>query len=313
MENGTFPSHFYLTVFKDMGYLKYFFFILTFAVYFAIIFFNIIIVMIISMERVLHEPMYIFICCLSINSLYGTLAFFPRLMIDLLSDIHTISRPACFTQIFIIYTYASCEFTILTMMAYDRYAAICVPLQYNSIMTSKMITAMMGIAWIYPMFCLSLVIYFSIRLPLCGNEIERVFCANWSVVRLSCVGTELNNIVGFFITTTTVFLPLAFVLFSYIKILTVCQKSSKEFRKKAFQTCLPHLVTFINYSITMFCEITMTRFEGQKGLHVIAIILSLEFLIIPPILNPLIYGLNLPEIRKRILLLFKKKKIDLAP
>ncbi|XP_036393550.1 putative gustatory receptor clone PTE03 [Megalops cyprinoides] len=307
MENGTFPPYFYLTVFKDQGDLKYIFFILTFAVYFAIIFFNVIIVLIIFIEVVLHEPMYIFICCLSINSLYGTLGFFPRLMIDLLSDTHTISHPACFTQIFIIYTYASCEFTILTMMAYDRYAAICVPLQYNSIMTSKMIIALMGIAWIYPMFCLSVLIYLANQLPLCGNEIARAYCANWSVVRLSCVGTQLNNIVGLFMTSTTVFLPLAFVLYSYIKILTVCQKSSKEFRKKAFQTCLPHLVTFINYSITMFCEITMSRFENEKRFHVIAMILSLEFLIIPPILNPLIYGLNLPEIRKRILHLLKTK------
>ncbi|XP_036393551.1 putative gustatory receptor clone PTE03 [Megalops cyprinoides] len=313
MENGTFPPYFYLTVFKDQGDLKYIFFILTFAVYFAIIFFNAIIVLIIFIEVVLHEPMYIFICCLSINSLYGTLGFFPRLMIDLLSDTHIISRPACFTQIFIIYTYAASEFTILTMMAYDRYAAICVPLQYNSIMTSKMITALMGIAWVYPLFSVSVVSYFSIQLPLCGNEIARVYCNNWSIVKLSCVGTKLNNIVGLFMTSTVVFLPFAFVLYSYIKILTVCQRSSKEFRKKALQTCLPHLVTFINYSIALFSEITMSRFENEKHFHVIAILFSFEFLIIPPILNPLIYGLNLPEIRKRILLLFKNKKIKFAP
>ncbi|XP_064159082.1 odorant receptor 127-1 [Anguilla rostrata] len=312
MENGTFSSHFHLSVFQDYGHLKYVFFVLTITLYFVIILFNVIIVVVTIRNRTLHQPMYIFISCLSINSLFGTLGFYPRLFFDLLSVIHTISHPACLIQIFVIYTYAMCEFTILTVMAYDRHIAICDPLKYNSIMTLKVTGTLVGIATIYPIICMCVVVSLTGRLPMCGNKIARVYCANWSVVRLSCIATTLNNIVGFFITVTTVFIPLGFVLYSYIKILAVCYKSSKEFRKKALQTCLPHIVTFVNYSITMFCEIIISRFELGNELQILAILLSLEFLIIPPVLNPLIYGLNLPDIRKRITNLFQKKVITLT-
>ncbi|XP_061072403.1 olfactory receptor 10R2-like [Conger conger] len=312
MENGTFPSNFYLSVFRDYGSLKYAFFALTATLYFVIIFFNVIIIVVVIRNRALHQPMYIFISCLSVNSLYGTLGFYPRLFIDLLSAFHTISRPACFIQIIVIYTYAMCEFTILTVMAYDRHVAICEPLKYSSIMTLKATGTLVAIATIYPMICMGMLTVLSSRLPMCSNEIPRVYCANWAVVKLSCIATTIHNILGFFITVTTVFLPLVFVLYSYMNILAVCYKSSKEFRKKALQTCLPHIVTFVNYSITMFCEIIISRFELENELQILAIILSLEFLIIPPVLNPLIYGLNLPDIRKRIINLFQKKDILLA-
>ncbi|XP_061072399.1 olfactory receptor 10R2-like [Conger conger] len=312
MENGTFSSHLYLSVFQDYLYLNYIFFVLTATLYFVIMFFNVIIIVVIIRNRALHQPMYIFISCLSVNSLFGTLGFYPRFFIDLLSVFHTISHPACLIQIFVIYTYAMCEFTILTVMAYDRHVAICEPLKYSSIMTLKATGTLVAIATIYPIICMCVIVSITARLPLCGNEIARVYCANWSVVRLSCIVTTVNNIVGFFVTVTTVFIPLGFVLYSYINILAVCYKSSKEFRKKALQTCLPHIVTFVNYSITMFCEIMISRFELGNDLQILAIILSLEFLIIPPVLNPLIYGLNLPDIRKRIIHLFQKKDTILA-
>ncbi|MBN3297285.1 O10J5 protein, partial [Amia calva] len=288
-----------------MGHSKYVYFFLALVCYLLMIFLNVILVLVIFLERSLHEPMYIFLCNLSVNSLYGTAGFFPRLLADLLSDTHTISRAGCFTQIFIIYTYSIWEFTILTVMAYDRYVAICKPLQYNSIMTPRKISILIALSWFHPAFCMTVVIVFSSKLPLCGNQIERVFCSNWSVVRLSCIPTTSNNILGFCVTGTTVFLPLGFILFSYISILTVCYKSSKEFKKKALQTCLPHLITLINYSIAIFSDITLSRFEDI--LKVVSMILSLEFLVIPPLLNPLIYGMTLPEIRKGIINIRRKK------
>ncbi|XP_066555214.1 olfactory receptor 6Y1-like [Amia ocellicauda] len=307
MENESSTNTFLLNVFGDMGNSKYVYFFLTLVGYLLIIFFNVILVLIIFLERSLHEPMYIFLCNLSVNSLYGTAAVFPRLLADLLSDTHTISRAGCFTQIFVIYTYGVSEFTILTVMAYDRYVAICKPLKYNSIMTPSKIVILMAVAWFYPAFCITLVIIFSSRLPLCGNQIERVYCSNWSVVKLSCIPTTSNNTVGFFLAVISAFLPLCFILYSYMSILVVCYKSSKNFRKKALQTCLPHIITCINYSIATFSDITLSRFESEHILKVVSIILSLEFLVIPPLLNPLIYGMNLPEIRKRLINIRRKK------
>ncbi|XP_067222173.1 olfactory receptor 51E1-like [Chanodichthys erythropterus] len=304
MENGTMPSYFYFTLFKEFVHMKYLILILILAVYLAIILFNAIIFFVVFKERSLHEPMYILISCLSVNDLYGSAGFFPRIMVDLLSDTNTISRPACYVQIFTIYSYAISEYTILTLMAYDRYVAICNPLKYHKIMSLKVTALYMAIASLHAAFSMGLIILFSARLPLCGTDIARLYCSNWSVVRLSCgTSTLSNNIIGFFVSATTVFLPAFFILYTYVRILVICQKSSKEFRGKALQTCLPHIISFLNYSIASFCDIALSRYDSDKY-KIVAIIFSVEFLVIPPVLNPLIYGLNLPEIRKNILCLF---------
>ncbi|XP_072547861.1 olfactory receptor 10J4-like [Salminus brasiliensis] len=303
MENQTIL---YFSMFENLGYLQYLFFILALILYCTILFFNVIIILVIFLEPSLHQPMYILISCLSVNSLYGTAGFFPRLLTDLLLYSHTISRPACHVQTFVIYTYASHEFTILMLMAYDRFVAISKPLQYHSIITNKVLTVMIAMSWIYPMFSIGVGIILTARLRLCGNNVKKLYCNNWSIAKLSCDSAIIDNIYGFVVLITTVLIPLTFIMYSYIKILIICQRSSKELRKKAYHTCLPHLVTFVNYSITIFCEMTFTRFEN---LHpAVAVILSLEFLIIPPLLNPLVYGLNFPDIQRKIRQLLKTPK-----
>ena len=152
--------------------------------------------------------------------------------------------------------------------------------------------------------------WYRFSVPNPSNELRKLYCSNWSVVQLSCVQTTLNNIVGIITTVVTVFLPLFFILYSYIQILVICQRNSSEFKRKALHTCLPHIVTFVNYSIAVFCEIIFSRYELPD---VVAVILSLEFLIIPPVLNPLVYGFNFPEIHRRILLLLTSTKISMTP
>ncbi|XP_047457322.1 olfactory receptor 10R2-like [Mugil cephalus] len=301
MENNTYPLYFNLTMFVNIGNYRYPTFVLCFFVYAFIISANLVIILVITREKSLHEPMYIFILCLSMNSLYGSAGFFFRFLRDLLSDTHLVSRPACFTQIYVIYTYASYELTILGIMAYDRYVAVCHPLHYCSKLTPRVISKLVALATIYPAFSVATCVYLASRLPLCGNEIPKVFCANWNVVKLSCVPTDLNNLIGMLVSTTTVFLPLVFVLYTYARILLICRKRSSEFRSKVVQSCLPHVVTFVNYSITVFCDVALSRINLEELNPFLAIILSLEFVVIPPILNPLVYGLKLPDIRKCIL------------
>ncbi|KAM4557768.1 olfactory receptor 4B13-like [Odontesthes bonariensis] len=301
MKNISNTSYFNLTMFVNIGNYCYPTFVVCFLVFAFIISANLVIIVVISREKGLHEPMYIFIMCLLLNSLYGSAGFFLRFLRDLLSDTHLISRPACFTQIYVIYSYASNELTILSIMAYDRYVAVCQPLHYHNKMSSRMVTQLLALAWIYPAFPVLTCVYLASRLPLCGNKIPKVFCANWPVVKLSCVPTVLNNLVGMFATIITVFLPLAFVLYTYVRILLVCRKHSSEFKRKVMQSCLPHIVTFVNYSIAGFCDVALSRINLEELNPFVAVILSLEFVVIPPILNPLVYGLKLPEIRKPIL------------
>ncbi|XP_026138934.1 putative gustatory receptor clone PTE03 [Carassius auratus] len=305
MENGT---YFYLMLFENIGYIRYAFFGSGFIIYCAIIFFNALIILAIVLERTLHQPMYILISCLAINSLFGTAAFFPRLLTDLLFDTHSVSRAACILQAIVIYSYASNENTILMLMAFDRYVAISKPLQYNNIMTPTMLSVLISIGWIYTMLCVGIAGILNARLTMCGNKLWKVYCHNWEIVKLSCANTIINNVFGFFILTTTVIMPLTFILYSYVKILIICRKTSIDFRRKAYQTCIPHIVILLNFSVALFCGITLSRVATLELPLVLSIILSLEFLIVPPILDPLVYGLNFPEIRKTIIWIVKACK-----
>uniref|UniRef100_A0A8C6Q0Z0 Odorant receptor, family E, subfamily 127, member 1 n=1 Tax=Nothobranchius furzeri TaxID=105023 RepID=A0A8C6Q0Z0_NOTFU len=293
MENITVPFYFNLTMFVNIRHYRLVAFTFCVLLYSFIVSANLLLILVITQHRALHQPMYMFIALLSLNSLYGSTGFFPRFLMDLLADVHLISYPACFTQIYIIYTYAVNELTILSVMAYDRHVAVCHPLHYYRKITPKTVVVLSTLAWIFPALVVSAVISLSAQLPLCGNEIQKVFCANWNVVKLSCVSTNVNNILGMFITITTVFLPFSYVLYTYLRIFVICWKRSAEFKGKVLQSCLPHLVSFLVYSITGFCDIALSRSRLEDLNLFAAVILSLEFVVIPPVLNPLTHKQNL--------------------
>ncbi|XP_018529688.1 olfactory receptor 142-like [Lates calcarifer] len=295
--NSLNPLYFQFTVFTDQGPLRYLSFCLCLVTYMIIICSNAIIILSVCVEKSLHQPMYIFICCLSVNSLYGSAAFFPRFLMDILSDTHFISRPFCFIQIYVIHTYKGHELTILTVMAYDRFVAICQPLHYHSKMSFRTVIQLLIFAVLYPVFIFSFFFSQSSHLPLCDNKLHRLFCTFLSVIQLSCVETTLNSITSQFIAVATIFIPLTFVLYTYLRILLVCRRSLSEFRGKALQTCLPHIVTFVNFCISIFCDVPLTFYRANEISTFVIVVLSLEFLIIPPLNNPLVYGLNLPQIR----------------
>ncbi|XP_026150827.1 olfactory receptor 10J5-like [Mastacembelus armatus] len=307
--NSLTPSYFQFTVFADYGPLRYLFFSLCLLIYMIIISANVVIILTVCLENSLHQPMYIFICCLSLNSLYGSAGFFPRFLMDLLSDTHFISRPFCFIQIFVIYTYASYEMSVLCIMAYDRFVAICQPLHYHSKMTFRTVLLFLIFAVLYPVCVFGCFFYLATNLPLCGNKLHRIFCTSVSVFQLSCVDTTAISRVGQVFAVISIFVPLSFVHYTYLCILLVCRRSSSDFRGKALQTCLPHIVTFGNYCISLFCEVSLSQYNVDVNPFV-SVALSLEFLIIPPINNPLVYGLNLPQIRKVIFRCCKRPNMN---
>ncbi|XP_067371940.1 olfactory receptor 51L1-like [Channa argus] len=298
--NSVTPSYFEFTLFSDYGSLRSLFFSLCLLIYMTIISANVVIILTVCLDKSLHQPMYIFICCLCLNSLYGSAGFFPRFLMDILSDTHFISRPLCFVQIYIIHTYKGHELNILCFMAYDRFVAICQPLHYHSKMTLRKVSYLLVFTVLYPVCVFSYFFYQSSTLYLCGYKLQRIFCTSWSIVQLSCVDTIIISITGQFIAVTMIFIPLFFVLYSYLRILIVCRKSLSEFRGKALQTCLPHIVTFVNFCISVFIEVSLSQYKIDEVNPLIVVVLSLEFLIIPPITNPLVYGLKLPQIRGAI-------------
>ncbi|XP_067306211.1 olfactory receptor 51I2-like [Pseudorasbora parva] len=305
MENGT---YLYFVLFENLGNIRYAFFSLGFILYCAITLFNVIIMLAIFLERTLHQPMYILISCLSVNSLFGTAGFFPRVLTDLLSDTHAISREACVLQTYVIFTYAANDITILMLMAFDRFVAICKPLQYHNIITPRFLTVLIVVNLSYPMIYLGISAILTSRLTLCGNNLFKVYCHSFEIVKLSCSNTAVNNIMGIFILITTLIIPLSLILFSYVKILIICRKSSSQVKGKAYQTCIPHIVILLNFSIAIISEVTLSRLVTLQLPIWLSVFLSLEFLVIPPILNPLVYALNLPDIRKTIIRLMNGSK-----
>ncbi|XP_051255463.1 olfactory receptor 11A1-like [Dicentrarchus labrax] len=297
MINSTQVSYFTFSAYFDTGHLKYLYFIIVMCLYIFIVFANVLPVVAICMNRSLHEPMYIFLCSLFVNGLYGSTGLFPFLLVQILSDVHTIAASFCFLQIFCVYTYGSVEFLNLAVMSYDRYLAICCPLQYNTRMTGNRVAVLIAVTWSVVFIVNFCTLPLIVPLQLCGNIINKVYCDNHSIVKLACYDTTANNIYGLFVSAFSVFGPLILILYTYIKILLVCFSGSQQTRQKAVSTCTPHLASLLNFSFGACFEILQSRFNMNSVPNVLRIFLSLYFLTCPPLFNPVMYGLNLPKIR----------------
>ncbi|XP_024913379.1 olfactory receptor 10A6-like [Cynoglossus semilaevis] len=295
--NSTPTSYFILSAYIDIGLLKYVVFVFLLCFYILSMFSNLLLIVVICMNRSLHEPMYLFLCSLFVNELYGATALFPLLLTQVLSDVHILPRPLCFLQLYCLHTYGSIEYVLLGVLSYDRYLAICCPLQYNSRMTASTISRLVAAAYSWGTITCIIMICLSSSLKLCGNVIQKVYCDNYSVVRLACSETNIINIYGLIITFFNILFPLVLILFSYIKILLICLSGCKQSRKKVYSTCMPHLVSLINYSFGVSFEIVQSRFNMTTMPITFRIFMSLYWLTIQLLLNPLMYGFYLSKIR----------------
>ncbi|KAM4590188.1 olfactory receptor 10J5-like [Fundulus diaphanus] len=290
-------SYFTLSAYFDIGLFKYLVFLFLMCVYIVIISSNVLLIVVICVNRSLHEPMYMFLCSLFVNELYGSTSLFPFLLVQILSDVHTVSVPLCFLQIFCLYMYVNVEFYNLGVMSYDRYLAICHPLHYNTQMSFNMVFRLTALLWGLSVIVIVLMITFNATSELCGNIIDRVFCANYYVVKLSCSSATASNIYGLVYTFSVLFSLAALILYTYVKILQVCFSGSKQTRQKAISTCTPHLVSLLNFSFGSFFAVLQSRFDMSRVPNVLRIILSIYFITCQPLLNPLLYGLKLNKIR----------------
>uniref|UniRef100_A0AAZ3SQY2 Olfactory receptor n=2 Tax=Oncorhynchus tshawytscha TaxID=74940 RepID=A0AAZ3SQY2_ONCTS len=297
MENSTQVKFFYLFGLQETFINKSVYFTLSLITYLLIITVNLTLIITIIQQKGLHEPMYIFLCSLCINGLYGTAGFYPKFLLDLQSDVQVISYGGCLTQACVIYTSVTCEMSTLTVMSYDRYVAICRPLLYHTIVTSLTVRKLLLLSWCYPLFISLIALSLTVRLPLCGSRIDKIFCDNPSILKHACLPITINQIWSRCLIVVHV-LQVLYIVFSYCQIVRTCVKSAKG-RIKFTQTCVPHLLTIVIF-------MTVTLFDNLQGWNNVNITLKMrnamavQFLIIPPVLNPLIYGLNLQQIRRAV-------------
>uniref|UniRef100_A0AAY5KV42 Olfactory receptor n=1 Tax=Esox lucius TaxID=8010 RepID=A0AAY5KV42_ESOLU len=290
---------------------RHIYLVFTLILYLFTIFLNLALVVTIFLKEMLRTPMYLFLCNLCFNGIIGASAFYPKILHDILFDSHVITYSGCMTQIFFIFLYVHCEFTNLTVMAYDRYVAICKPLHYHSIMTIRKVWRLILLTWFLSwMECIIGCVLLA-RLPLCGVDIDKLYCSNWAVVKLSCVDTSLNNLYGLILTFLN-FSQAIIILISYVNIVKASLRSQAGMRK-FMQTCLPHMITLANCSISVFFDSMYAHYGSNNSLLALRNIMAVEFLVLPPLVNPIIYGMNLNQIRKTVKTFFKRRVVALMP
>ncbi|XP_061595129.1 olfactory receptor 8G17-like [Cololabis saira] len=277
--------------------------------YLFIIIGNLGIIVLVFIDRGLHTPMYLLFCNLAFNDILGNSIMVPRLLISILghrSEI-LISYYECVIQAFISHMFATTAQTILMIMSFDRYMAICNPLRYTVIMTNKMLLKLTVSAWGVAFVLVGILLGLTIRLSRCRTLIANPCCDNASLFKLSCESVVINNIYGI---TFTVVLSVASVgstVLTYTMIIVVCLTSkSKSLNSKALKTCSTHLIVYIVMFTSGKVGIAFHRYPEYAEQRKLCLIL---FHVIPGTLNPVIYGLQSKEIRRFLFKFLPSKKV----
>ncbi|XP_040195496.1 olfactory receptor 51E1-like [Rana temporaria] len=252
-------------------------------------------------EKNLHEPMYIYICILVVNVIFGNSSFFPKLAIDLLTGSSTISLTGCLCQSFCIQLYAWVEMFTFTVMAYDRYLAVGHPLRYNSLMTNITIQKISLAMYVFNVMRVIVSVLLTLRLTFCGVNINNVFCEIMSLQSLACNDITINVIYGTTSTLSVVIACLLVILYCYIRTVVICLKLSAESSQKALHTLMTHVLAFSIYVVTFLFVNLRYRLNWGSVSKQVDVIIPLIGTSIATTVNPLIYGIRTKALREKIL------------
>ncbi|XP_029980188.1 olfactory receptor 6N2-like [Sphaeramia orbicularis] len=295
-------SYITLTGHVEVEKYRYVYFLIMLITYILIICCNSTIVCLIFLHKNLHEPMYMFIAALLWNSILFSTTIYPKLLIDFLSEIQVITYSACLFQFFLFYSLGASEFLLLAAMSYDRYASICKPLQYTTIMTQTTVTVVLVLSWLLPACLILVLVILSADMKLCEFTLKGIFCNN-SVYQLTCVNSKVRSIFGAVTFSNIVVFPILFIIFTYSKIFIISFQSGSEVRKKAAQTCLPHLLVLVSFTCLCIFDVSIARLESELP-KLARLIMTLQVVSYHPLFNPIIYGLKMTEISKHLKRLF---------
>uniref|UniRef100_A0AAY4CXK9 G-protein coupled receptors family 1 profile domain-containing protein n=1 Tax=Denticeps clupeoides TaxID=299321 RepID=A0AAY4CXK9_9TELE len=272
-------------------------FVIMLLIYMFVMVANVGIIVIITLEKSLHEPMYILFCNLPFNDVLGNTILIPRLLTDLLKPEaeKLISYAECVVQAVFAHLFGTTSHTILMIMAFDRYVAICNPLRYATIMSNRTVVLLSVSAWGVSAVLVAILLGLTIRLNRCRTLIANPYCDNASLFKLSCENVAINNVYGLMFSVVLLTLSMGSMALTYSKITAVCLSSkSKGLSSKALQTCSSHLTAYLVILAAGGVVAILHRFPEHSEYRKPA---SVLLAVIPGVLNPLIYGIQSKEIR----------------
>ncbi|XP_065406458.1 olfactory receptor 52K2-like [Chrysemys picta bellii] len=270
---------------------------------------NFTILFIVKREPSLHEPMYYFLCMLVVNDLVMHTSILPKMLAIFWFNSMEINFSACLTQMFFIHSFLLMESGILVAMALDRYVAICHPLRHSTILTNPLV-AKIVLAVVLRGCIVVLPIPFLVRQwPYCRtNIIPQPYCAHIAVVNLACSDTRVSSYYGLFVQFCVMGLDGIFIGVSYTQILrAIFILPTKDARLKTLGTCGSHLFLISAFYMPSVIISLMNRFAPNVPLNFHVLIGTMSVLM-PPMLNPIIYGVRTKQIRDRLLRLFTHKE-----
>ncbi|KAM6400670.1 olfactory receptor 14C36-like [Pluvialis apricaria] len=294
MPNSSSITRFLLLPFANTRELQLLHFWLFLGIYLAALLGNGLIIAAITCNHRLHTAMYFFLLNLSLVDLGSISTTLRKAMANSLWDTRDISYQGCSAPVFFIFM--SAEFSLLTIMAYDRYVAICQPLHYRTLLGSRACVRMAAAAWgsVFPYAVLHTANTFS--LPLCqGNALDQFFCEIPQILKLSCSDAYLRELGPIVVSASLAFGCFVFIVVSYVQILrAVLRIPSEQGRHKAFSTCLPHLVVVSLFlSTVMFSHLKPPSMSSQS----LNLLMSFLYSVVPPAVNPLIYSMRNQELK----------------
>ncbi|XP_061447756.1 olfactory receptor 14A16-like [Rhineura floridana] len=295
MSNITVIENFLLLGFSGGRELQILHFVIFLAMYLAILMGNILIITLIVVSKHLHFPMYFFLVNLSVLDLGSTSVIIPNSMANSFKNIRLISFSECVRQMFFSVLFLSSDLFLLTVMAYDRYVAICQPLHYASMMRWSRCIQMAGGAWMAGFLNGVLHIGTVFSLPFCSNVINQFFCEISHLVKISCSDSSRSELWALFFSAFLALGCFVLIVMSYVQIFTtVFRMPSMENRQKAFSTCIPHIIvvsTFVGTSL--FTHLVPTSNSSYNLNEVLAVL----YTVVPPMLNPIIYSMRNKDVK----------------
>ncbi|KFO21809.1 olfactory receptor 8H1 [Fukomys damarensis] len=264
-------------------------------------------ILIIHLDPQLHTPMYFFLTHLSFLDLSYSSVITPKTLQNLLTYTKSISFLGCFTQMYFFIVSVATECYLLSSMAYDRYVAICNPLHYPVIMSTRLCCALLAGSYVIGFFDSTVVVVLMSRLDFCkSNVIQHFFCDTSPFLALSCSDTSEVELFILICAGSNLILSLIIISGSYLSILsTILKINSTAGKKKAFSTCASHLLGVTIFYSSMIFSYLKPKTSHSLGRDQVA---SVFYTIVIPMLNPLIYSLRNKEVKKAALRVLQNRR-----